>query len=65
MPGKASFHCLNYTISAFLFQQKALAAQEADGEVPDVNPPKNEKNADLNAVMAAFDRETGAEKWEK
>ena len=44
---------------------KALAAQEADGEVPDVNPPKNEKNADLNAVMAAFDRETGAEKWEK
>lgn len=44
---------------------KALALQKADGDVPDVNPPKNDKNADLNAVMAAFDRETGADKWEK
>lgn len=44
---------------------KALALQKEDGDVPDVNPPKNDKNADLNAVMAAFDRETGADKWEK
>lgn len=44
---------------------KALATQKADGDVPEVNTPKNDKNADLNAVMAAFDRETGADKWEK
>ena len=44
---------------------KALQAQKEDGDVPNVNPPKNEKNADMNAVMAAFDREVGADKWEK
>ena len=44
---------------------KALTAQAADETVPEVNPPKNDKNADKDAVMAAFDRETGADKWEK
>lgn len=44
---------------------RALAAQAADPDVPGVNLPKNDKNADKNAVMAAFDRETGADKWEK
>lgn len=44
---------------------KALAAQKEDGEIPDVNPPKTDVNADRNAVMAAFDRELGVEKWEK
>ena len=43
---------------------RALAAQAADPDVPGVNTPKNDKNADKNAVMAAFDRETGADKWE-
>lgn len=33
--------------------------------IPNVNPPKEDKNEDMNAVMAAFDRETGADKWEK
>lgn len=44
---------------------RALAAQAADPDVPGVNLPKNDKNADKNAVMAAFDRETGADKWDK
>ena len=44
---------------------KALSAQAADETVPEVNPPKNDKNADRDALMAAFDRETGADKWEK
>lgn len=44
---------------------KALAAQKEDGEIPDVNPPKTDVNADRNAVMAAFDRELGVDKWEK
>lgn len=44
---------------------RALAAQAADPDVPGVNTPKNDKNADKNAVMAAFDRETGADKWER
>ena len=45
---------------------RALAAQAEDEKsIPEVNPPKNDKNADMNAVMAAFDRETGADKWEK
>lgn len=44
---------------------RALAAQAADPDVPGVNLPKNDKNADKNAVMAAFDRETGADKWER
>lgn len=44
---------------------KALTAQAADETVPEVNPPKNDKNADKDAMMAAFDRETGADKWEK
>lgn len=43
---------------------RALAAQAAEADVPDVNPPKNDKNAEKNAVMAAFDRETGADKWD-
>lgn len=52
----------------FIFERgeagRILAAQAADPDVPGVNPPKNDKNADRNAVMAAFDRETGADKWE-
>lgn len=44
---------------------RALAAQAADPDVPGVNLPKNDKNAEKNAVMAAFDRETGADKWDK
>lgn len=43
-----------------------LAAQMEDEKtIPNVNPPKEDKNEDMNAVMAAFDRETGADKWEK
>lgn len=56
-------------VDAFFDKGKAaqvLAAQQEDEkELPDLNPPKNDKNADINAVMAAFDRETGADKWEK
>lgn len=33
---------------------KALALQKADGDVPDVNPPKNDKNADSKAMNDAF-----------
>lgn len=43
-----------------------LSAQMEDEKtIPNVNPPKEDKNEDMNAVMAAFDRETGADKWEK
>lgn len=41
------------------------AQMEDEKSIPDVNPPKEDKNEDMNAVMAAFDRETGADKWEK
>lgn len=34
---------------------KALAAQALDGGVPDVNPPKDDKNADKKAMNEAFD----------
>lgn len=33
---------------------KALALQKADGDVPDVNPPKEDKNADAKAMNDAF-----------
>ena len=41
------------------------AQMEDEKTIPNVNPPKEDKNEDMNAVMAAFDRETGADKWEK
>lgn len=34
---------------------KALAAQAQDQSVPDVNPPKDDKNADKKAMNAAFE----------
>ena len=34
---------------------KALAAQALDGNVPDVNPPKDDKNADKKAMNEAFE----------
>lgn len=34
---------------------KALAAQAQDQDVPDVNPPKDDKNADKKAMNEAFD----------
>lgn len=34
---------------------KALAAQALDGDVPDVNPPKDDKNADKKAMNEAFE----------
>ena len=53
------------------FMDKGAAAKylgnvaEDEKTIPNVNPPKEDKNEDMNAVMAAFDRETGADKWEK
>lgn len=53
------------------FMDKGAAAKylanvaEDEKNIPNVNPPKEDKNEDMNAVMAAFDRETGADKWEK
>lgn len=35
---------------------KALAAQAQDQSVPDVNPPKDDKNADKKAMNEAFDK---------
>lgn len=35
---------------------RALAAQREDGDVPDLNLPKNNGNADKDAMLAAFDR---------
>ena len=34
---------------------KALAAQALDGDVPEVNPPKDDKNADKKAMNEAFE----------
>lgn len=53
------------------FMDKGAAAKylanvaKDEKTIPNVNPPKEDKNEDMNAVMAAFDRETGADKWEK
>lgn len=56
-------------IDAFMDKRAAVKylANVAEDEktIPNVNPPKEDKNEDMNAVMAAFDRETGADKWEK
>lgn len=56
-------------IDAFMDKGAAVKylANVAEDEktIPNVNPPKEDKNEDMNAVMAAFDRETGADKWEK
>lgn len=53
------------------FMDKGAAAKylanvaKDEKTIPNVNPPKEDKNENMNAVMAAFDRETGADKWEK